>query len=105
MVQTPYEAPSKKAAALIGKKMRSGLKIVMTLSRIMKNPRPSDAIRILEVPMRRAASIGSKRTLYPAFKKANVVVVGVENPFGRRCRNSRRYSLRAARKPEVRSGM
>jgi hypothetical protein len=36
---------------------------------------------------------------------ASVVVVGVEKPFGSRCRNSRRMSRRAARKPEVRSGI
>ena len=29
-------------------------------------------------------SIGSKRTLYPAFTNESVVVVGVENPFGSR---------------------
>jgi hypothetical protein len=37
--------------------------------------------------------------------KASVVVVGVENPLGRRCRNSSRYSRRAARNPDVRSGI
>jgi hypothetical protein len=37
--------------------------------------------------------------------KASVVVVGVENRLGSRYRNSRRYSVRAARKPEVRSGI
>ena len=33
------------------------------------------------------------------------VVVGVENPFGSRCRNSTRHSRRAARNPDVKSGM
>ena len=36
---------------------------------------------------------------------ASVVVVGVEKPLGSRCRNSRRQLARAARMPEVRSGM
>ena len=34
-----------------------------------------------------------------------MVVAGVEKPFGSRCRNSRKCSVRAARKPDVRSGM
>ena len=33
------------------------------------------------------------------------LVVGVEKPFGSKCRNSRRPGARAARKPDVRSGM
>ncbi len=37
--------------------------------------------------------------------KASVVVVGVENPLGRRWMNSRRQSRRAALKPDVRSGI
>jgi hypothetical protein len=36
---------------------------------------------------------------------ASVVVVGVEKPFGSSGRNSRRQSRRAARNPDVRSGI
>ena len=60
------------------------LKIVTIFSRIRKNFAPSRANRILDVPCRRRASIGSKATLYPALMNARVVVVGVENPFGSR---------------------
>ena len=70
-----------------------------------KKLKPSDPRRIFETPSRRAASIGSNRTLYPALMNAIVVVVGVEKPLGSRCTNSRSCSRRAARKPDVRSGI
>ena len=89
----------------MGRKIRSGLKTVMTFSRIRKNFAPSDTSLIFDCPSRAPTAIGSKRTLYPAFTNDSVVVVGVENPFGRRCRNSRRPLVRAARSPDVRSGI
>src|SRR5690349_5365624 len=90
---------------LTGTKIRSGLKIVITFNRIRKNLAPSRAKRIFDRPTRGRARTGSKATLYPARMKASVVVVGVEKPFGSRCRNSRRYSRLAPRKPDVRSGI
>ena len=105
MVHTAYAAPTRNAAALIGRKIRSGLKIVITLSRMSRKPTPSAPRRIFELPSRCRASTGSKRTLYPALMNASVVVVGVENPFGSRCRNSSSCSRRAARNPDVRSGI
>jgi len=105
IVHAAYPAPAANDATLTGMKIRSGLKIVITLSTIRKKRAPSAPRRIFEVPVRCAATIGSNFTLYPAFMNAKVVVVGVEKPFGSRCRNSIRHSRRAARKPEVRSGM
>src|SRR5216683_2787206 len=97
IVHTAYPAPMRNAAALTGRKRRSGLKIVITFSRIRKNWTPSGPSRIFETPSRCAASTGSKRTLYPAFMNASVVVVGVEKPLGSRWMNSPRHSRRAAR--------
>src|SRR5437867_8872059 len=91
--------------ALNGRKILSGLKSVTIFSRISRKRAPSCAKRIFEQPLRWRALIGSKATLYPALMNASVVVVGVENPFGSRWRNSRRHSVRAARNPDVRSGI
>src|SRR5258706_12424841 len=41
MVQTAYAAPTRNAPALIGRKIRSGLKIVITFRRISRKPTPS----------------------------------------------------------------
>ena len=90
IVQRAYPPPSARAARLTGRKMRNGLKIVMTRSKIKKNLNPSLAKRIFDWPVRGRASVGSKVTLYPALMNASVVVVGVENPLGRRWKNSRR---------------
>src|SRR6185295_15842209 len=75
--------------------------MVITFNRIRKNPSPWDPSRIFDDPSRCAASIGSKRTLYPAFMNASVVVVGVENPLGIRCRNSTRHSRRPEPRREI----
>ena len=85
--------------------MRSGLKMVITRSRIRKNFTPSRAKRIFECPVRCRACTGSKRTEWPARMKLRVIVVGDEKPFGSRPRNSRTCSRRIARKPDVRSGI
>src|SRR4051812_42788103 len=63
IVHTPYAAPSRNAAALIGANSRSGLKMVITFSRIRKKLKPSGPRRILDTPTRWSASIGSNRTL------------------------------------------
>ena len=65
----------------------------------MRNFAPSRASRMFEVPDRCRASIGSNATLYPALMNASVVVVGVENPFGSRCRNSRQARTARAAEP------
>src|SRR5882757_5254014 len=77
IVQIAYPAPTKNAAALIGRNTRIGLKIVITLRRITKNCSPSAPSLIFDEPCRTLASIGSNHTLYPALMKASVVVVGV----------------------------
>ena len=59
----PYAAPTAKAIPLTGAKMRSGLKMVMTFSKIRKNFAPSLASRIFECPTRGSAAIGSNATL------------------------------------------
>ena len=51
------------AAALTGRKIRRGLKTVITLSRIRKKLVPSDTSRIFDRPTRVFVSIGSNRTL------------------------------------------
>src|SRR5436190_930897 len=56
--------------ALTGAKIRSRLKMVMTLSKINRNLALSLARRIFDVPTRARAPIGSKATLYPALMKA-----------------------------------
>src|SRR5207249_333645 len=63
IVQTPYAAPTRKAVMLTGRKIRSGLKIVITFKRISTNPTPSDPRRIFDAPCRGRASTGSNRTL------------------------------------------
>src|SRR5829696_2814854 len=88
IVHAAYNAPTEKQTMLTGRKTRSGLKNVTTFTMIMKNFAPSRANLILELPCRRPASIGTNSTLYPALMHASVVVVGVEKPFGIRCRNS-----------------
>jgi thioredoxin reductase len=105
IVHAMYEAPTANDARLIGRKMRSGLKSVTILKMIIRNFAPSRASLILDCPERCRAWIGSNATAYPAFMNASVVVVGVEKPFGSRCRNSRSPEDRAPRNPDVRSGM
>src|SRR5579864_3054722 len=63
IVHAAYAAPMTNDARLTGRKMRSGLKIVITLSRMRKKRTPSEPSFIFETPVRRAAAIGSKRTL------------------------------------------
>ena len=105
IVQMPYPAPTANAAALTGTNTRSGLKIVITRSRIKPNVNPSCRNRIFDWPARFRASVGSNPTLYPALMNASVVVVGAEKPLGSKCRNSLRQVRRAARNPDVRSGI
>src|SRR6266567_7218857 len=105
MVHAAYDAPRTNAAALMGRKMRSGLKSVTILKMMIRNFAPSRARRILDCPVRCRARIGSNATLYPALMNARVVVVGVEKPFGSRCRNSRNPDVVAPRNPDVRSGI
>jgi len=62
-VHAAYAAPTRNDAALTGRKIRSGLKIVITLRRMRRNCTPSDPRRMFDAPCRLAASTGSKRTL------------------------------------------
>jgi len=78
---------------------------VTTFSTISPNLMPSRVRWIFDLPIRGTASTGSKATLYPAFRNARVVVVGVEKPLGSRWMNSSMCARRAARKPDVRSGI
>ena len=73
--------------------------MVMTRRRIRKNLTPSGASRIFDWPILASVSVGSNATLYPALINASVVVVGVENPFGNRWRNS--TSIVAASRTET----
>src|SRR4030095_12410492 len=98
---SPYTIPTKTLVPASGMKTRSGLKMVTIFTMITKNLAPSRARRIFDVPTRARASVGSKATLYPALMNASVVVVGVENPFGSRCRNSRRHSRRAPGEADI----
>ena len=50
IVQTAYAAPTVNVAALTGTNTRSGLKIVITFSRIRKKRAPSVPTRIFETP-------------------------------------------------------
>jgi len=63
IVHTAYDAPSRNDAMLIGTNTRSGLKMVMTFSRIRKNRSPSEPRWIFEWPAREPASTGSNLTL------------------------------------------
>ena len=65
--------------------MRSGLKIVITRSRIRKNFTPSRARRIFEWPVAlpRRDRLEATRCS-PARMKLSVIVVGDEKPFGSR---------------------
>src|SRR5688500_6658860 len=61
--QMPYAIPRSSETMLIGTKIRSGLKIVITRSRIKKNFAPSRASFTFEWPTRGRASMGSNLTL------------------------------------------
>src|SRR5258707_3320813 len=63
MVQTAYAAPTVNVARLTGRKIRIGLKIVISFSRISTNFAPSDPRRMFDAPCRAAASIGTNCTL------------------------------------------
>ena len=55
-----YPAPSAKNAPAMGRKIRSGLKTVITFSRIIRNRAPSDTSLIFDFPSLAATVIGSK---------------------------------------------
>ena len=57
IVHAAYAVPTANAAALIGAKIRSGLKIVITFNRIRRNCTPSAPSRIFDVPIRRPAHL------------------------------------------------
>ena len=77
VVYTPYPMPSRKSTAASGAKIFIGLKsvIMRRIIRMKRTPFCKSFWPLLP-PVRLFATIGTKVTLYPAFRNASVLVVG-----------------------------